>query len=221
MENTVEFEPLEVAEGGKRSLSWRAWLSKLKVLKSPPLIIGVFIIIYVGFGMVYFQKQAEAESLESTIALQEVVAAKPVLAYGIEEKQAALAAANLELENALTLSEEYRALLPSSEMAIDVYDEILEWGAAIDARFSSLGSGAEITRIGVTGPTAGSDGSKILACSLQMQGSLSALLQFIEELIESDELLIGMELTGIKIGSNADSSNLDLAFTVQTWPEEE
>lgn len=107
-------------------------LKKLRILVSIPLIVGIFLIIYAGFGMAYFQRQAEAKDVESQIMLQRTILKKPALSYDVEQLQTELAAK--EEEVALKLQEimEFLIALPNSEQSIGVYDFLVELSREID-----------------------------------------------------------------------------------------
>ncbi|MFA4836088.1 MAG: hypothetical protein WC749_08490 [Dehalococcoidia bacterium] len=230
IENLGKDQMPVIPEGKKRismaSLSKKMErLKKLRILASPLLVIGIFIIIYVGFGTAYYQKQANIEDVKAEISLRETLLKKPASTSNLEEAQNKLAQAAMTLEQKggeLALKKaDYSSLalsLPGPEQSLDIYNEIVGFGAATKLDSSQ---GVEIKDISSSVPVRGKNTDITISYSLTVDGSRDALLDFISRLITSQKFLYSMELKKVDISSNEDSGSntLTLDLDIYTRPD--
>jgi hypothetical protein len=215
---------------GKKRTSLSSLLEKkgkLKILASPLFIGGVLLILCASFGVVYFQKQADANDFQSQISKKEEILNKSVSAPNLEDllnqrttKEAELEQKMSELEKRKSGSSSSLALsLPDQKKSIDLYKEIVDFGEA--ANLSQPG-GVEIKNITASSPVKGKNNDITLTYSLSVEGRRDALLNFISNLIKSQKYLCGMELKNVAIAGGAksgDPATLTLGLDVHTWPD--
>jgi hypothetical protein len=199
----------------------------LKMLASPLFIGGILLVLYAGFGVAYFQKQADAEDFQSQISKNEEILNRPAAALNLDDLVNQRATGEAELEQKRSELEKVRfggSLLalspPGPEQSIDLYKEILDFGAA--ANLSQSG-GVKITSISASGVVKGKNNGTTLTYSLSAEGTRYALLNFISSLIKSQKYLGSMELSNIAISGgtkSSDSATLSLSIAVHTWEVE-
>jgi len=217
-----------IPEGNKKiSLSsFVGKRAKLRILASPLFIGGVLLILCASFGVVYFQKQADANDFQSQISDKEKILNKPVPAPNMEDllnkratREAELEQKMIDLEKRISGSSSLALSLPDQEKSIDLYKEIVDFGEAANL---SQPHGVEIKNITASGPVKGKSNDTTLAYSLSVEGSRNALLNFISSLIKSQKYLCSMELNNVAIAGDAKSgepATLTLGLVVHTWPD--
>ena len=228
----MEKEDTSRLSENENQVRFKAGLEKVKrskILRSPLLYAGIFLIVCAALGSVYFQKQSDINDLESKVeesraALQEKNMEVQSLNVDRQEKQADLDAVEAEITKRLDENKATLALLSSPEHYLDIFDEIVYFGSVTYLGYTSESAeDGEITRL----EGASEDSNAILPYSVIMDGSEDALLAFVSELIDSRELLRGMELDHIYLTRGGPASidgsyvpyTLDLNLEVQTWPE--
>ncbi len=169
------------------------------------VVIGAFLIIYISFGAVYFQKQGESQSLTSQMSLQRAILQKPP--PDIEKLRSQLKESESEFEITLTS-------LASSKQGIDIYGVLVDLGRNSNAKVMSIEASPPIVaKVG---------NETILPYSLVVRGSQSDILDFISSLIQGGKLLKGLELKSINIKNGTllgDSGILNLELYVHTWSD--
>jgi Tfp pilus assembly protein PilO len=179
---------------------------KLKFLTSIPIIIGVFIIIYASLGMVYFNRHSQSGDLASQITLKRTILQKPQ--PNVKELNTQLKEAEAELEAIQTS-------LPNPGQGIDIYGALVDLGRKLNINILNIVASSPI-------PPKDSEGGPTLPYSLTIKGSQDDTLAFISSLIQSTELLQGLELQNINIQSGAtsdDPDTVDLRLYIHTWPD--
>ncbi len=179
---------------------------KKKIFTNVPLVvIGAFLIIYISFGVVYFQKQGESQSLGSQMSLQRAILQKPP--PDIEKLRSQLKESESEFEITLTS-------LASSKQGIDIYGVLVDLGRNNNAEVMSIEASPPITaKVG---------NETILPYSLVVRGSQSDILDFISSLVRGGKLLKGLELKSINITNGTlpdDSGTLNLELYIHTWSD--
>jgi Tfp pilus assembly protein PilO len=179
---------------------------KLKFLTSIPAVISVFVIIYASLGIVYFNRHSQSRDLASQITLKRTVLQRPQ--PNIKELNAQLTESQAELE-ALQTS------LPNPGQGIDIYNALVDLSGKWNINILNIVASSPI-------PPNDSESGPTLPYSLTMQGSRDNTLAFISNLIQSTELLQGLELKNINIQSGASSDDpdtVDLELYIHTWPD--
>ena len=209
-------------------------VKRVKILRSPILYAGILLIICAALGSVYLQKHNDIDDLESKVeisqaTLQGVSSEAESINETKLEKESELDAIEEELTRLLNENKEALAFLSSPEHSLDIYDEIVYFGSVTYLGYTDESAeDGEITTIkGASGIEEGGNGDEVLPYSVVMDGSEDALLDFVSDLIDSNELLRGMELSSISLKRGCSASvdgsyvpyTLDLNLEVQTWPE--
>jgi hypothetical protein len=167
-----------------------------KIFLSLPFIVGVFIIIYAGISIVYFQKQAQYKNLKVQIDdTYLVLQTKP---------NPDLEVLNDNLSNIEAEIAEKIALLPTSAQGIEVIDTLIAETVMSNVEFSRL-EGAPLIEDG--GEEIGAGTSPILPLIFYVEGTKYNTLVFISNMIENYELLKSLEIKGISIQQSASSSD--------------
>lgn len=228
----MEKEDTSLLPETENKVPFKAWLEKAqrsKILRSPLLYAGILLIICAALGSVYFQKHGDIDDLESQVeGSQATLQLKSIEAQSLDvdkqEKQTDLDAVEAEITKRLDENNAALAFLSSPEHYLDIFDEIVYFGSVTYLGYTSESEeDGEITTL----KGASMDSSEVLPYSVVMDGSEDALLAFVSELIDSRELLRGMELNHIYLtrggAASLDDSyvpyTLDLNLEVQTWPE--
>ena len=184
----------------------------MKILSKPSvyiwLIIGVFVIIYAGFGVVYFQKQAEYQELQSRITPNRSILQTSNPNLGKLESQ--LRQVKVELGEKWTF-------LPVPEEAIELFDSLVEV-----AQWSNV----EVVSV-LTSPLAEEQGEgasySVFLFDITVRGSRADILVFISNLGTESALLQGLEVESVNISSGVsedepdapDTANLKLVVPTQ------
>jgi len=179
---------------------------KLKFLTSIPLIIGIFVIIYAALGMVYFNKHNESSDVASQITLKRTILQKP---------QPNINELNTQLKESKAALEAIQTSLPNPGQGIDIYNALLDLGRKWNINILNILASSPI-------PPKDGEGGPTLPYSLTIKGSQDNTLGFISSLIQSTELLQGLELQNINVQSGASSDNTDtvvLQLYIHTWPD--
>lgn len=188
MEDTDRKQPDEKESKPSRMAS----LQKLKKLRGAPLgmlIIGILLIIYVSFGVVYFQKQGDIDDLETEIASRtKTLNALAPAVQDINQLQATLAQKQSDLESDRQEYDRLLGALPSLEEDIDIYDAILDLGH----KEHDKGAGdVIITDIAEGAPKAGASGRIAIPYTLSVSGDRWPLLTFTNSIMNQEEGLLG------------------------------
>ncbi len=177
-----------------------------RIFISFPFIVGVFIIIYAGIGIVYYQKQGQYQDLQSQIARNRAILQKP----GYDLK-----ALENKLSNIETQLRGKTASLPTSEQGIEIIDTLIDvaqtsnvevmsvQGAPLiqkQANVASTSKGqAKVTDIST------SPALPILPVIFTVKGTQEDILAFISSITGSPELLKSSEVNGVNIRYNISS----------------
>jgi len=182
-------------------------MKKKLFINIPLVVIGAFLIIYLGLGVVYFQKQGELKKLGLQISLQRAILQKP--APDIEKLRSQLKETESEFEIAMTS-------LASANEKIDIYAVLVDLGRNSHVEVMSIEAFPPITaRVGKAGET-------ILPYFLVVRGNQSDILDFISSLIREEKLATRLELKSINIKNGIlpdDPGTLSLELYIHTWPE--
>ena len=169
-----------------------------KIFISIPFIVGVFLIIYAGFGVVYFQKQAEYQELQLRIAPNRTILQKPHPDLEKLEKQLSQVEAELE---------EQWTFLPIPEEAIELCDALVNVAQLSDVEVVSVAAAPPIEKeTEVASYT-------VFLFDITVQGSQDAILTFISNLAVESELLQGLEVESISISSSTSPDTSDISYT--------
>ncbi|MDO8491917.1 MAG: type 4a pilus biogenesis protein PilO [Dehalococcoidia bacterium] len=180
---------------------------KLRFLASIPFVVGVFIIVYVALGMVYFNKENETRGLTSQVLVMRSALGKPL--PNTAELQT-------RLDDVRAESEAVLAALPSAEQGIDVYGALVELGNQ---------GNIEIMRMEAFPPVVRKDGiggKTILPYAITVRGSQEDTLAFVSSLIQGAKLLRGLELTNVSVKRAASEDGeiaTELELNIHTWPD--
>lgn len=162
-----------------------------RIFTGIPFIIGIFIVIYAGFGLVYFQKHNEWRDINSQIIPTRTVLSKPSTDLGQLES---------ELNQIEFQFEQAWITLPNSDQGIDLYDALIEV-----ARESNV----DVISVVASSPTDEHYGGitfAILPYSINVEGSETGILNFVSNLADGPGLLESSEVTNLNI-TNSGSDN--------------
>jgi hypothetical protein len=177
------------------------------LINLPLVVIGAFLIIYIGLGVVYFQKQGKFQNLGSQLSLQSAILKKP--APDIEKLRSQLKETESEYEIALTS-------FVDSNQKIDIYGVLVDLGRNSHAEVMSIEASSPITaKVGKVNET-------ILPYSLVVRGNQSDILDYISRLIQDKQLTTRLELKSLNIKNGTlpdDSGILSLELYIHTSPE--
>ncbi|MDD5093959.1 MAG: hypothetical protein PHV74_06225 [Dehalococcoidia bacterium] len=203
--NLPLLSPLARKAGGVKNFK------QLQVLTKPIFIVPAFIIIYVGFGMAYQSKQTEYDDLQPQIAAQQKALSVPASTTNLEGLQVQLSDAQAELER---VQSSLQALaLPTPAQNIDIYNEIVDFGAANSQP-------VQITSIKASGLVMSKKGQQdTMSYTVSVDGSRTALLDFIARLISSQDLLHGMAITRINLADKEEFQTLTLDLSILAQPQ--
>ena len=158
-----------------------------RVFTSIPFIIGIFIVIYAGFGLVYFQKHNEWRDINSQIIPTRTVLSKPSTDLGQLESK--LSKIELQFEQAWTT-------LPNSDQGIDLYDALIEVAHQSNVAVTSVvaSSPADEHYGGIT--------FAILPYNINVEGSETGILNFVSNLADGPGLLESSQIKNLIITNN-------------------
>jgi len=161
------------------------------IFTSLPFIVGVFIVVYAGFGMVYYQKHSESQEIEARMTPTRIILDKP--APDLEEMEEKLG----EVEAVL---EAEWASFPDSKQGIELYNALVDVATK---------NNVEVVSISASQPIKANHGSidyGILPYNVSLMGSQNGILSLVSSLAEGSELLHSSEINNVNI-SNSTSSN--------------
>lgn len=171
----------------------------MRLFRSAPfyywLVFFVFLMVYAGFGVVYFEKQAEYRRLETQMTPNKLLLQRPRPDFVAMDAQLARAEAELKAK---------WNYLPGQDKCIE--------------QIQTLISLADNTTCNVTGVSAAAPVKKtsqgatyyILSYSVTVEGTDDAILTFTQTLAQNPGILQGMEVDSINIGT---SRNEALPYT--------
>lgn len=163
-----------------------------RIFTSIPFIIGIFIVIYAGFGLVYFQKHNEWRDINAQIIPTRTALSKPSADLGQLESQ--LSQIEFQFEQAW-------ATLPDANQGIDLYDALIEV-----ARQSNV----DVISVVASSPADGHYGGitfTTLPYNINVQGSETGILNFVSNLADGTGLLESSEVQNLII-INGESDNV-------------
>jgi len=158
-----------------------------RIFTSIPFIIGIFIVIYAGFGLVYFQKHNEWRDINSQIIPTRTVLSKPSTDLGQLERE--LSQIELQFEQAWTT-------LPNSDQGIDLYDALIE--VAHQSNVDVIGVVASLP----TDQNHGGITFSVLPYNINVEGSKTGILNFVSNLADGPGLLRSSEIKNLIITNN-------------------
>ena len=162
-----------------------------RIFTSIPFIIGIFLVIYAGFGMVYFQKQNEWRDINAQITPTRTVLSKP--STDLEQLESELSQIEFQVEQAWTI-------FPDSDQGIDLYDALIEV-----ARQSNI----DVISVVASSPAEENYGGinfAILPYNINVQGSETGILNLVSNLADGPGLLKSSKVKNLTI-SNSESDN--------------
>ena len=165
-----------------------------RIFTSLPLIVGVFIVVYAGFGMVYYQKHAESQELEARMAPTRVILERP--APDLEELEG-------KLSEAEAMFEAEWVSLPDSEQGIELYTALVDVATK---------NNVEVVSISASQPTEAKHGSinySILPYNVSLKGSQNSILSLVSSLAEASGLLHSLEVNNVNISTSTSSNTTD------------
>jgi len=159
-----------------------------RIFTSIPFLIGVFLVVYAGFGLVYFQKHAERQDLYSQMTPLRAVLKKP------PPDSAAL---KRELSQVEAEFEAAWKSFPSSEQGLELYSALIDVAEKSNVTVGSVGAGSSTDRQ--------EDGISysLFPYQLSVQGSHEDILAFTSNLAEGPGILQGLQVGSIQISSGA------------------
>jgi len=165
-----------------------------RIFTSLPFIIGVFVIVYASFGMVYYQKHAESRELEARIAPTRIVLERPALNLEELEEQLSEAQAEFEIE---------WASLPDSEQGIELYNALVDVALKNNVKVVSMSASQPV------GAEQGNTNFSILPYNISLQGTQNNILSFISSLADNSGLLCSSEINNVNISNSTISDPED------------
>ena len=184
----------------------------MKTFRNAPfyywLILGVFIIIYAGFGLVFFQKQTEHRDLEAQIAPNRLILQKPH--PDLESLEEELGQAEAELATMWVH-------LPIPEEAIELFDALIEVAQSNDVEVISVTGAPPVRKERGDGTS-----YSVFSFNLTVQGSRDAILTFVSQLSVGSELLQGVQLENMDIAGGTSEDTTDTAnlrLVIPTEPD--
>ena len=179
----------------------KSLIGKAHFLVNAPLIIGVFLIICAGLGIVYLQHEREQDDLSAQLAITSAALQNPpqdidALETELDQKTSELEELIQSFPSELVDTELIAAVL---QTAIDTSDNITitEWEVGSPTR-RNVGANAYLT----------------FPFSIKAWGSLDELLNFIEQLESQTEVLTTLVFESAKFRSQGDESSVDLSFYI-------
>jgi len=179
---------------------------KRKFINVPVIVIGAFVIVYLGLGLMYFQKQVESQNLGSQILLQRAILQKAP--PDIAKLNSLYKEAEAGFDHTLTS-------IAGPGQGVDIYSVLVELDRKSQAEIMSIEDSLPMI---ITG---GKVNGTILPYSLVVRGNQADLMDFISSLIQGGPLLQGLELKSIDIQKGLlpdDPSTLNLMLYIHTWP---
>jgi len=162
-----------------------------RIFTSLPFIIGIFVIVYAGFGMVYYKKQAESRELEARMAPTRIVLERP--APNLKELEEKLSEAKAEFDKEW-------ASLPDSKQGIELYYALVDVAAQNNVEIVSMAASQ------LVGAEKGNTNLKILPYNISLEGSEASILAFISSLADSPGLLRSSEINNVNISNSTSES---------------
>ena len=201
-----------------------ARLGKLKILWSPLMIIGVLLIVYASFGVIYFQQRSECSELNPQVVRSRGIVQKPLPSFDVDKLQARLAKTEAAVELKSKENANLLMALPRPEHGVDIYSALVALGQELDSGL--VGGDIAIRNIKTAAIIERADGITVLPYEMTVEGSRDALFDFISRLTQAEGPLRGVEITDIAIKMAdiiTDASDvphvLTLAIHVQTWED--
>ena len=169
-------------------------------LVNAPLIIGIFLIICAGFGVVYMQHEREHDDLSSQLAITSAALQNPA------QDTAALEA---ERDQKTSELDELIQSFPGELVDTEIMAAILQTATA--------GDNITITRWEVGLPTernVGDNAYLTYPFTVTAVSSLNGLLNFIESLESQPEVLTTLVFESATISSQGDEVSASLSFCI-------
>ncbi len=181
-----------------------------RIFTSLPFILGVFVIVYIAFAVVYFQKQAEAREIDARIAPARSVLEKP--AASLDSLQSQLAQLNQEFEATW-------ASLPDSGQSIELSESFVNLAKETKVKIGSVSAATPSIK------TSGNISYAVIPVTLAVQGDRKQILTFLSTLATDQSLLKSVEVRGMSLSSStADNITTDqasLQLNIYARPAEE
>lgn len=164
-----------------------------RIFTSIPFLVGLFLIIYAGFGFVYIQKQSEWRNINSQIIPARTVLEKPAAAD--------LGALESQLDAAETDFEQAWAVLPRSDQGIELYDTLVELARLNSIELNSIAASlpSEENYQGITYTT--------LQYNLNVGGSKTNILRFISSLVDGPQLLQSCRVKNLAMNTSESANS--------------
>ena len=165
-----------------------------RIFTSLPFIVGVFVVVYAGFGMVYYQKHAESRQIEARTAPARIILERPAPNLAELEERLNKARAELDAE---------WASLPETKMAIELYDALVVVAVENNVDLKSITASQPV------GSTLGNVGYSILPYNVSLEGSQNNILSFISSLADGPGLLASSEINNVNLSSSVSSNTTE------------